>query len=133
MRIKIDDQYRDVCILPAPKGSFFLTEECSPQFPNFVALTEPIGDESSYGDIVICPITDYNGGHASCSINELHNELTPGLLKTAIEYAEVAFGEETTETGIINRLMDGFEAHGTPILKFTRDWIKKRLDELSKE
>ena len=27
--------------------------------------------EKSYGNILVCPITDFNGGYASCDIDEL--------------------------------------------------------------
>lgn len=130
MRIKIDDQYRDACILPAPKGSFLLNDGF-PHFPNLVALTEPIGDESAFGDIVVCPITDYNGGYAAVRITELYNDIDPYTLMKAIKDVKREVDDNMTETEIINDLIESFEAHGTPILKATRMWVENRLKELS--
>ena len=85
MRIEINGIEREVLIAQAPQSSFVIQEGLmSPIYPAFVAFCQPIGDEKKYGNILVCPITDFNGGYASCGIDELCTEFEPKHLKSCI-------------------------------------------------
>ena len=86
MKIEINGIEREVLISQAPKGSFIIQEELSlPIYPAFVAFCQPIGEEKGYGNILVCPITDFNGGYASCGIDELCTEFEPKHLKSCVK------------------------------------------------
>ena len=50
----------------------------------FVAFCKPVNEECSFGNILVCPIIDFNGGYASCYINELSKEFNNYNLKSCI-------------------------------------------------
>lgn len=85
MRIEINGIEREVLIAQAPKGSFFISEGCMfPIYPMFVAFCKPVNEECGFGNILVCPIIDFNGGYASCYINELSKEFNNYNLKSCI-------------------------------------------------
>ena len=86
MRIEINGVEREVLIAQAPKSSFVIQEGLMfPIYPTFVAFCQPVGEEKSYGNILVCPIIDFNGGYASCGIDELHTEFESTHLKSCVK------------------------------------------------
>ena len=86
MKIEINGIEREVLIAQAPKSSFVIQEGLmSPIYPAFVAFCQPTNEEKSYGNILVCPIIDFNGGYASCEIDELYTEFDTNHLKSCIK------------------------------------------------
>ena len=84
MKFKIGQLRREVQIMQAPQGSFCYDDTGIINFPLFVAICEPTEEELSWGDVLVCPIFDGNGGYAGITVNEVKNELWPFDLKRLI-------------------------------------------------
>lgn len=86
MKIEINGIEREVLIAQAPKNSFVIQEGLmSPIYPAFVAFCPPTNEEKGFGNILVCPIIDFNGGYASCGIDELYTEFNTNHLKSCIK------------------------------------------------
>lgn len=129
MKLKINDIEREVQIVQAPQGAFCCLDELAfPSFPLFVGLCKAITDkETPYGEILICPIFDCNGGYASINVDEVKNELELSDLEQFIKNYTVNF-EFTSLKEVVEDIMYYFEIHKTPISKMARDYVKRVMD-----
>lgn len=124
MRIEINGIEREVLIAQAPKGSFVTGDGLMyPMYPLFVAFCEPVNEECDFGNILVCPIIDLNGGYASCYIDELSNEFDNSNLKSCI-----SAWMENYEVGLrdaIENIMENLSFHEIAINPKCIDTIKK--------
>lgn len=122
MKLEIDGIKREVQIIQAPQGSFCYDEDGLINFPLFVAICEPTEEELSWGDVLVCPIFDGNGGYAGITVNEVKNELWPFDLKRLIKgYAERRESDNLKE--VVEEIMGMFEMHKTPISLSAREYV----------
>ena len=129
MKLEINGIEREVQIVQAPQGAFCCLDELAfPSFPLFVGLCKAITDkETPYGEILICPIFDCNGGYASINVDEVKNELELSDLEQFIKNYTVNF-EFTSLKEVVEGIMYYFEIHKTPISKMARDYVKRVMD-----
>ena len=122
MKLEIDGIKREVQIIQAPQGSFCYDDEGIINFPLFVAICEPTEEELSWGEVLVCPIFDVNGGYATITVNEVKNELWPFDLKRLIKgYAERRESDNLKE--VAEEVMGMFEMHKTPISLNAREFV----------
>ena len=104
MKIEINQIEREVEILPAPKGTFFIDEGlCFPVYPNFVAFCTPIDGERNYGNILVCPIS-FSSCYEAELLNEFGLEELKILTRTAVkdfDYDIVTYVNDLT-TDLLN-------------------------------
>ena len=122
MKLEINGIKREVQIIQAPQGSFCYDDTGIINFPLFVAICEPTEEELSWGDVLVCPIFDGNGGYAGITVNEVKNELWPFDLKRLIRgYAERRESDNLKEA--VEDIMGMFEMHKTPISLSVREYV----------
>lgn len=125
MKAKINNILREITIVPVQKGGFCVSEGlCFPWFPLFCAICEAITEEEkACGDVLICPISDSNGGHGSIEVEEIKNEVSWEDIYTCICNYEENLGLEEDS---INIIVDSFRYHGCIV----EDWkIKKAMEK----
>lgn len=124
IKAKINNIVREITIVPVQKGGYCVSEDaCFPWFPLFCAICESITEEEKMcGDILICPICDFNGGYASLSVEEIKNEVSfRDICKCAINLEE----EYGNDEDAINCIVKEFKKHGYEI----EDWMIEKAKE----
>ena len=124
MKMEINGIKREVIIMQAPQGSYYYDKDLwLPQFPLYIGMCEPMTeDEESYGDVLVCPISDGNGGYASITVNEVKNVLWPyDLIRVIRGYAKRRASDNLKE--VVEAIMGMFEIHKTPISISTREYV----------
>lgn len=124
MKVKINGIEREVQIVQAPKGAFCCLEGlASPSFPLFVCFCEAITDEeTNCGDILICPIFDFNLGYSCVSAEEVKIEVyLCDLILLLKNYCSV-YGEVPLRKAV-KCIMDDFKSHGTIISEGVNNYV----------